>query len=85
MGSLDYESIDTFESCLKGKMSKSPFNMKGEHATKTLELIHSDVYGPMSTHARGGYLYFVTFIDDYSRYGYVYLMKYKFETFEKFK
>ncbi len=39
----------------------------------------------MSTHARGGYLYFVTFIDDYSRIGYVYLMKYKSETFEKFK
>ena len=39
----------------------------------------------MSTHARGGYLYFVSFIDDYSRFGYVYLMKYKSETFEKFK
>ena len=39
----------------------------------------------MSTHARGSYLYFVTFIDDYSKYGYVYLMKYKSETFEKFK
>ena len=37
--------------------------MKGERATGTLELIHSDVYGPMSMHARGGYLYFVTFID----------------------
>ena len=39
----------------------------------------------MSMHARGGYLYFITFIDDYSRYGYIYLMKYKSETFEKFK
>ena len=39
----------------------------------------------MSTHARGGYLYLVTFIDDNSRYGYVYLMKYKSKTFEKFK
>ena len=39
----------------------------------------------MSTHARGGYLYFFTFIDDYFRYEYVYLMKYKSETFEKFK
>ena len=46
---------------------------------------YSDVYGSMSMQARGGYLYFVTFIDDYSRYGYVYLMKYKSETFEKFK
>ena len=51
----------------------------------TIELIHLVVCGPMSTHARGGYLYFVTFIDDYSIYGYVYLMKYKYETFEKFK
>ena len=35
--------------------------------------------------AKGGYNYFITFIDDLSRYGYVYFMKYKFETFEKFK
>ena len=60
-------------------------NKTGEHATETLKLIHSDVCGPMSTHARGGYLYFVSFIDDYARYGYVCLMKYKSETFEKFK
>ena len=39
----------------------------------------------MSTQAKGGYEYFITFIDDYSRYGYVYLMKWKSETFEKFK
>ena len=55
-------------------MSKSPFNKKGKRAKETLELIHSDVCGPMSTYARGGYLYFVTLIDEYSRYGYVYLM-----------
>ena len=35
--------------------------------------------------AQGGYIYFVTFTDDLSRYGYLYLMKYKFEVFEKFK
>ena len=50
-----------------------------------LELVHSDVCGPMSTQARGGYEYFITFIDDYSRFGYVYLMKQKFEAFEKYK
>ena len=44
-----------------------------------------DVYGPMSTQAKGGYEYFITFIDDYSRYGYVYLMRRKSEAFEKFK
>ena len=39
----------------------------------------------MSTHAIGGYSYFITFTDDLSRYGYVYLMKYKSEAFEKFR
>jgi transposase InsO family protein len=39
----------------------------------------------MSTAAWGGYFYFVTFTDDLSRYGYIYLMKHKSETFEKFK
>ena len=39
----------------------------------------------MSSIARGGFQYFITFTDDLSRYGYVYLMKYKSETIEKFK
>ncbi|KAL0345452.1 UNVERIFIED_CONTAM: Retrovirus-related Pol polyprotein from transposon TNT 1-94 [Sesamum radiatum] len=39
----------------------------------------------MNTAARGGYSYFITFTDDLSRYGYVYLMKHKSEVFEKFK
>ena len=39
----------------------------------------------MSVHARGGFVYFITFIDDYSQYGYLYLMRYKSEAFEKFK
>ena len=53
--------------------------------SERLELIHSDVCGPMSTTARGGYQYFVTFTDDLSRYGYIYLMRHKSGTFEKFK
>ena len=50
-----------------------------------LELVHSDVYGPMSIQVRDGYEYFITFTDDYSRFGYVYLMKQKSKSFEKFK
>ena len=66
-------------------MTKRPFNAKGRRAQDLLELVNSDVCGPMSTQARGGYEYFITFTDDYSSYGYVYLMKWKFEAFEKFK
>ena len=39
----------------------------------------------MSTQGKEGYEYFITFTDDYSRYGYVYLMRQKSEAFEKFK
>ncbi|KAK9028101.1 hypothetical protein V6N11_067915 [Hibiscus sabdariffa] len=35
--------------------------------------------------ARGGYQYFITFTDDFSRYGYIYLMRHKSEALEKFK
>jgi hypothetical protein len=39
----------------------------------------------MSSMVRGGFQNFITFIDDFSRYGYIYLMRHKSETFEKFK
>ena len=68
-----------------GKTIKSPFTHKGETAKELLELIHTDVCGPFSTSARGVYLYFITFTDDFSRYGFVYLMRHKSESFEKFK
>ena len=85
LGSFDYESYDTFESCLLGKMTNLPFKGKGERACGPLDLKHSNVCGPMSIHAGGGFIYFITFIDDYSWYGYLYLMRYKSEAFEKFK
>ena len=71
---LSVRFLPVCESCLEGKMTKRPFTTKGLRATEPLELVHSDVCGPFATQARGGYEYYVTFIDDYSRYGYVYLM-----------
>ena len=82
---FDYESYITYESCLCEKLTNSPFSRTRERVTKLLELIHSDVCGSMSTHVIGGYFYFITFIDDFLRNRHVYLMKYKFEAFEKFK
>ena len=85
LNSLAFEPIPICESCLEGKMTKRPFKAKGYRATKPLELVHTDVCGPMRVQARGGYEYFVTFTDDYSRYGFVYLMRQKSETFDKFR
>ena len=56
-----------------------------KRANDLSEIIHTDVCGPISVEAHGGYRYFLTFTDDLSRYGHIYLMKHKSETFEKFK
>ncbi|GJU13858.1 retrotransposon protein, putative, ty1-copia subclass [Tanacetum coccineum] len=50
-----------------------------------LGLIHTDVCGPLRHVSRKGASYFLTFTDDFSRYGYVYLLKHKHEVFETFK
>ena len=68
-----------------GKMTKTPFSGTMERATDLLEIIHIDVCGPMNIEARGRYHYFLIFTHDLSRYEYIYLMKHKSETFEKFK
>nr|XP_016514474.1 PREDICTED: uncharacterized protein LOC107831239 [Nicotiana tabacum] len=66
-------------------MTKRHFSSKGNRASDKLELIHSDLSGPMNIQARGGFEYFVTFTDYYSKYGYIYLLRRKSECFEKFK
>ena len=82
---INVSTLLVCESCLEGKMTKRPFSEKGERSKKPLQLVHSDVCGPLSVQARGVYDYLVTFIDDYSRYGYVYLMHKISKTFGKFK
>ena len=68
-----------------GKMTKTPFSGTMERASDLLEIIHTDLCGPMSIEACGGYRYFLTVTDDLSRYGYIYLMKHKSQTFDKSK
>jgi transposase InsO family protein len=80
------DEIDFCEACVKGKSQRKPFPKKAtRRAEKPLQLIHSDVCGPMRTQSIGGARYFVTFIDDCTRYVTAYLMKKKSETLEKFQ
>lgn len=68
------------ESCIQGKLTRKPFkkqidNRKGE----ILELIHTDLCGPMECETPGKKRYFLTFIDDYSRFTVLYLLNSKDE------
>lgn len=74
--------------CLKGKQSRFPFPKHGSRASKVLELIHSDLCGPMEQDSMGGARYFITFTDDYTRKVFVYFLDSKTnirEIFEEFK
>nr|GEW29711.1 zinc finger, CCHC-type [Tanacetum cinerariifolium] len=87
-GLLDSSDLTTFEkcvSCMSGKMARKPYTHQVERAKDLLELIHTYVCGPFKIMSRQGASYFVTFTDDFSRYGYVYLLKHKHEVFETFK
>lgn len=74
------------DTCNMAKIHVLPFPQNSERATQSvLELVHSDVCGPMNVSSLGGNKYFVTFIDDYSRKIFIYFMHAKNEVFDKFK
>ncbi|GJZ09165.1 retrotransposon protein, putative, ty1-copia subclass [Tanacetum coccineum] len=81
LGSFDFKYNDVYESCLLGKMSKSPFRGSCDRGERLLDLVHIDVCGPFRSVIKDGKCYYVTFTDDLSRHGYVYLITHKSDTF----
>ena len=72
--------------CLKGKQSQNYFpKEEATRATELLEIIHSDICEPMKSKSLGGNAYFVTFIEDSSRFSTANFMRNKSEVFNKFK
>ena len=73
------------EACAQGKMHRIPFPKKSEKKTcQPLELIHSDLCGPINVDSFGGSKYLLTLTDDYTRYVTVYFIRSKSEVFSKF-
>jgi hypothetical protein len=71
--------------CALGKNIKKPFPISNNRSKEILDLIHSDVFSPIPVKSLGGSLYYVIFIDDYSRKMWLYLLKSKDEVFNKFQ
>ena len=71
--------------CEKGKNTKKTFPSSEIKSKGILEIIHSDVCRPMSSSSLSGYVYYVSFICDFSRKTWIYFMKNKDEVFSKFK
>jgi hypothetical protein len=71
--------------CALGKNIKKPFPSNNNRSKEILDLIHSDVCGPLPVKSQGGSLYYVILIDDYSRKTWLYLLKTKDKVFNKFQ
>ena len=79
------KEIQFCESCLKGKQHRSPFpNNSNSRAKEPLELVHTDVCGKLNEKSLSGSEYFLTFVDDYTRYIWVYVMRNKSDIFKQF-
>ena len=80
LSSLEYES------CQLGKHTRVLFPKRLDPRTKSpFELVHTDVWGPSRSTSTLGFCYFVTFIDDYSRCTWLFLMKTRAELFSIFQ
>ncbi|KAI0524826.1 hypothetical protein KFK09_004214 [Dendrobium nobile] len=71
---LDFTDLGICVDCIKGKFTKHTIKKAATRSTQLLEIIHTDICGPFDVPSFSGQKYFITFIDDFSRYGYIYLL-----------
>ena len=80
--SLDF---DFFEHFVYGKQNQVIFPSGAKRANKILEIVHSDVFGPVSVPSLGKSMYYVSLIDDLSWNTWIYILRKKSEVFDRFK
>ncbi|GJY16355.1 retrotransposon protein, putative, ty1-copia subclass [Tanacetum coccineum] len=85
LNSTDLRAFEKCVPCMSVKMARKPYTHQVERAKDLLGLIHTDVCVPFKIMLRQGSSYFVIFTEDFSRYGFVYLLKHKHEVLETFK
>ena len=71
---LDFSDWDVCLDCIKGKQTKYISKNPATRSSQLLELIHTDICGPFDAPSFGGEKYFITFINDFSRYCYLYIL-----------
>lgn len=79
------DTLGVCEPCVMGKHSRATFHRCERRASRPLELVHTDVCGPITPTTWDGKRYFVTFIDDYTHFTIAYLISTKDEVYECLK
>ena len=71
------EPSGVYRGCALGKYTKTSFSSSDTRLEGVIQLIHSDLCGPMSSTSLTGYEYYVTFIDDFSKKTWIYFLRSK--------
>ena len=74
-----------YENCVYGKQNRVSFPSGAKRSNKILEPVHNDVFRPVSFQSLGKSVYYVSFIDEFSRNTWIYLFRNKSEVFDRFK
>ncbi|KAL5564235.1 hypothetical protein UlMin_027399 [Ulmus minor] len=77
--------LDFYKICVIGKQRRVSFSTSSHTSKGILDYVHIHVWGPSPIASHGGSIYFVSFIDDYSRKVWVYFTKHKYEVFNVFR
>ena len=80
---IDHEGV--CKGCAQGKNTKNPYRNSENKAKGILDIIRSGICGPMQTNSLSRYIYYASFIHDYSHKTWIYFLKKKDEVFERFK
>jgi transposase InsO family protein len=82
---IQVEHDGVCKGCALGKNTKGSFTSSDSKSKGILDIIHSDVCGQMMVPSLGNFVYYVLFIDDYSRKRWIYFLKVEDEVFNKFQ
>jgi len=83
--SIKYNDDKVCDACAGGKQVRTSFKLKNSASTsRPLEMLHVDLCGPMRITSRGGKMYVLVIVDDYSRFTWTLFLASKDESFNKF-
>ncbi|UYV78030.1 FHDC1 [Cordylochernes scorpioides] len=85
LNKLEKQENDVCEICIMAKQTRKSFGNERSRATRPLEIVHTDLCGPIEPLTHDNKKYIMTFLDDYTHFCYVYLLSNKYEAKEYIK